>query len=212
MRQAIIVAVTLIVLAAQATALTRSEQFTTYLNVTKNDSAVEVFSEIGKMDIWTCNGTITGNSYTNYPVVIRRDVTVEDPVYTNMTDMMFNLLKSAQSIATFGNDSRSFYDKYVDSEAARERVVANYDMCKEQRDEYKTKADKYTEIESNLNLCNSQKNEYNSRMVKCEDTDLPESKSSGQTNLLIGGVIGAILGYIVSMKFPFKPSEQKQFG
>jgi len=201
----------LLLMIATVSARTEEKKFETYVNFTKNDTAVAVFTEGGPLGSWICNGTLTGPTSTNSLFPIYRYVSYEDVGgLENITKVMEELVEVSLQLADYGNDSRSYLDKYIEMKGAHALVVKD-------KDDYKADLKKLENVSIQLTACQSEltnmrmtKNQCNTDLAKCAQ-DLTDQKASTQTAWVIGIIIGAGGLYLITNVKKWLPAEKDSF-
>jgi len=202
----------LLLMVSMVSAITENRKFTTNINVTNNGTRLEMFTESGSLGPWTCsNGTMVGNPYTNYPINFWEDVEMGDTTHlANITDMMKELTEVSLQLATYGNDSKTFQEKYNEKNEAWARLVENYDDCKEDRDIYKNDSIQLGTCQTDLANSRKLKSDSDTKFSTC-DTDLKDQKASTQTAWVVGILIGAGGLYLITNAKKWMPAEKDSF-
>lgn len=202
----------LLLMIATVSAATTKETFTTYVNFTKNDTTVAVFTEGGPLGPWVCNGTLTGPTSTNFLFNIYRDISYEEiGGLENVTKVMEELVKVSLQLATHGNDTRTYLERYNEKNEAWARTVENYETCKQQRDEYKNDSIQLATCQSDLTENRRLKSDSDTKFATC-DQDLTDQKASTQTTGVICILVGVGIGYgFFWYKKEYVPAEKRSF-
>lgn len=202
----------LLLMVTIVSARTEEKEFTTQLNVTIDNTTLRIRSENeGLLDVWTCSEALTGPSQA-YNLKIKRDVEVQElSNLENITKVMEELADVSLQLAKYGNDSKTFQQKYNEKNEAWARIVENYDNCKIQRDEYRNDSTKLTVCQTDLANCNTVKKQ-------CVNTDLPtctKDLTDQEEKTTTWGVMGLILGALVGYGFfrykGYTPAEKSSF-
>jgi len=128
-----------------------------------------------------------------------------------ITKVMEELADVSLQLAKYGNDSKTFQEKYNEKNEAWARLVENYDDCKEDRDIYKNDSIQLGTCQSELVNTRTAKNQCNSDLSVCAK-DLEDQKASTQTAWVVGAIIGgAIVFGFVEYKKRFEPAERGSF-
>lgn len=189
----------------------KTEQFTTHINASNNGTVLRLYTEQGFLDQWTCNGTLTGNSYTNYPVRLSRDIEYSELMLGNLTTVMERLVETNRLLVDYGNDTKTYKEKYVECTEAWARVTERYDVCREELKKTEGCGDALQTCQIELSNERSQRNLILSEKNTMEQ-ELKEEQDGGMTKYLIGIIIGGGGIYVLFVMKPFKTSEEKQFG
>ena len=194
----------LLLMVATVSAKTEEKKFETYITI-KTDNAIT--NEYGTY-LGSCANVTEEKKYTWN---ITRTITVEElSNLENITKVMEQLADVSLQLVTYGNDSKTYQERYNEKNEAWARVVENYETCKQDRDVYKNDSIQLAGCQSDLTNSNSIKNQCNSDLVK-SNQDLDDQKASTQTAWIIGGIIGALLGYGFVKYKEYIPSEKKGF-
>jgi len=209
----IISLIVLLLMIATVSAKTVEKEFETQLNVTltHNDTICryDIKSENNDFSDYTSSSETRSQTYT---FKIKRNVEVEDiGGLENLTKVMEELVKVNLELAKYGNDSKTYQEKYNEKNEAWARVVENYDECKEDRDIYKNDSIQLGTCQSDLTNSNSIKNQCNSDLVK-SNQDLEDQKAKTQTTGVVCILIGALGGYgFFWYKKEYAPAEKRSF-
>lgn len=194
----------LLLMIVTVSAKTEEKKFETYITI-KPDYAIT--NEYGTY-LGSCANVTEEKKYTWN---ITRTITVEElSNLENITKVMEELADVSLQLARYGNDSKTYQEKYNEKNEAWARTVENYETCKQQRDEYKNDSIQLGTCQSDLTNSNSLKNQCNTDYTTCKK-DLDDQKANTQTAWIIGGIIGALLGYGFFRYKEYFPAEKKSF-
>ena len=205
----------LLLMVATVSAKTEELPFKTDINVilTYNGTLCryDIEAENNQWNDYVSSPTSTPRNKT-YEIKIYRDVEIEElSNLENITKVMEELADVSLQLAKYGNDSKTFQEKYNEKNEAWARLVENYDDCKEDRDIYKNDSIQLGTCQSELVNTRTAKNQCNSDLSVCAK-DLEDQKASTQTAWVVGAIIGgAIVFGFVEYKKRFEPSERGSF-
>jgi len=204
----------LLLMVSMVSAKTEELPFETDINVTLTYNGTMCKYDIeAENNNW--NDYLTSSSddprIKKYTLNIKRDVEIEElNNLENVTKVMEQLADVSLQLATYGNDSRTYQDKYNEKNEAWARLNENYDDCKEDRDIYKNDSIQLGTCQSDLINTRTAKNQCTTEMTTCAK-DLEDQKSSTSTAWIIGILIGAAGGYGFVKYKEYMPSERGSF-
>ena len=208
----IISLIILLLMITTVSARTVENEFETKMNVilTYNNESVgyQIDTEGDDFSYTTPNIGVYNNTHS---FKIKRDVEVEDiGGLENITKVMEELVGVSLQLATYGNDSKTYQEKYNEYYGALKATEARFEQCKKDKKVLENDSIQLTACQSELTNVRLTKNQCNSDLAVCGE-DLTDQKASTQTAWVIGILIGAGGLYLITNAKKWMPAEKDSF-